>query len=145
MIRVLLPAVLSLLGLLFAHSTMAGETLSVGDAWSRATPPGARNGVAYLVIDSPAKDRLLAVKVDRGIAAEAQIHDHVHENGMMKMKHLPYLDLEPGETALAPGGLHIMLMGLAAPLSAGQAVELTLEFDRAEAVTVSVPVRDARQ
>ncbi|PKP62731.1 MAG: hypothetical protein CVT86_07040, partial [Alphaproteobacteria bacterium HGW-Alphaproteobacteria-8] len=50
-------------------------------------------------------------------------------------------DLAPGAPAvLAPGGLHVMLMGLTAPLAAGDALPLTLIFEKAGSVTLSAPV-----
>ncbi len=132
--------------ILASRPLTAGEPVSAHDAWSRATPPGAKNGVAYLVIkNSGAPDRLLDVTVDGAVAGEAQIHTHVHEGGMMQMNHLETLDLPTGETAFEPGGLHIMLMGLSQPLKADQSFELTLTLENAAPVTVSVPVRDMRR
>lgn len=64
---------------------------------------------------------------------------------MMSMQQIPGLDIPAGGQArLRPGGDHLMLIGLAAPLVAGQSIEVQLEFEHAGPVTVTVPVRDAR-
>jgi copper(I)-binding protein len=127
-----------------AGTAGAAEPPAVSDAWIRATPPGARTGAAYLTITSRgAGDRLLGATTRA--AAAVEIHTHVVEGAMSRMVRLPDLDLPAGEPVkLEPGGLHLMLLELDAPLAAGTTVTVTLEFATAGAVELEVPVVDAR-
>ena len=84
-------------------------------------------------------DGLLAAATD--IADEAQLHRTVMEGGAMKMQPVPRIAVPAhGEARLARGGLHVMLLGLRRPLREGDRFELRLTFERAGAVTVTVPV-----
>lgn len=117
----------------------AGVTASAG--WSRATPAGGTVGAAYLELrnDAAAADEL--VSVETPVAGRVEIHDIHTENGVMQMHKLDTLPLPTGETIkLAPGGLHIMLLDLKAPLAQGSSYPLTLKFKSAASVTVKVDV-----
>ena len=62
---------------------------------------------------------------------------------VIKMRPVSAIEVAPGEpTVLQPGGLHIMLTGLKAPLVEGSLVTLTLEFEKAGAVEVLVIVQE---
>ena len=78
-------------------------------------------------------------------AAAAELHQTTNENGVMHMLPLPDgLALPAGQgVTLAPGGLHVMLMGLRHPLKQGETLALTLTFEHAAPVTVQVPVQAA--
>jgi copper(I)-binding protein len=106
-------------------------------------------GAVYLQITAPGGDRLIGVSVDPAVAAMAQIHETVMAEGeaegmgAMTMQEVGSIDLPAGETvALEPGGFHVMLMQLAAPLETGQAFEITLTFEKAGTRTIEVPVLD---
>ena len=76
------------------------------------------------------------------VAANAQVHETINDNGIMKMRPVAAVPIPPGQTVtLAPGGYHIMLIGLKHPLAAGQSFPLTLQFAHAPSVTVDVTVR----
>ena len=96
----------------------------------RATPPGMTATGGYLSItnNSDADDRLIAVQAP--FAAKSEIHTMINDDGVMKMRKLADgLSVGAGETvALAPGGLHLMFMGITAPLMPGQMYDVTLEF-----------------
>ena len=105
-------------------------TLAVSGAWSRATPPGTTVGAAYLVIDNRAKrsDRLLSASSPR--ASRVEVHATVHEADTVRMKRVDPLHVGAGERlTLEPGGMHLMLMGLDAPLREGEKVPLVLRFE----------------
>ena len=128
--------------LLVATSANAGE-LTVTSAWSRATPPGAGMGAIYLHIEngSTKSDRLLKLKT--AVAASAGVHRTVIEEGIARMREVAVLHVAPGEKVeFAPGGLHVMLMGLKKPLVAGKTFELELVFEVAGPRRVVVTVRD---
>ena len=120
----------------------AGEASSVqiDHAWARPTPGGAQNGAAYMTIaEKGDADKLVGVSTPA--AAMVEVHETIDDNGVMKMRPVRGLALEPGKpVALAPGGRHIMLMGLKAPLKVGDTFPLTLRFEHAAPVTITVTV-----
>ena len=134
------------LAALFAAPACAGEA-KVGDlvitqAWSRATPSGAKVAGGYLVIENKGKtaDRLVGGAGE--IAGKVEVHEMAMNNGVMTMRPLDKgLTIEPGKTVeLAPGSYHLMLMDLKNPLKQGEKVPLTLEFEKAGKVTLSLDV-----
>ena len=113
--------------------------LEVTNAWARATPGKAENGAAYLTIQSPTPDRLVAVSSPA--AKKAELHTMSMEGMVMKMRPLAGLDIPAGQpVTLKPGGEHIMLEGLDAPLREGQSFPLTLTFEKAGTRTVTVAI-----
>jgi periplasmic copper chaperone A len=71
----------------------------------------------------------------------AHLHKSTDENGVMKMEMIGTLDVAAGgDVEMKPGGLHIMLVGLTAPLKKGEAIPLELTFEKAGMVSVMVPV-----
>lgn len=112
----------------------------VADALCRPTPPGRQVTGCYLTLTAPAADTL--VSAASPAAALVQIHEMRMESNMMMMRELEAgLPLPAGETvALAPGGNHIMLMGVTEPLKTGDTVALTLTFATAAPVEVTAAV-----
>ncbi|MDE2603577.1 MAG: copper chaperone PCu(A)C [Bradyrhizobium sp.] len=127
-----------------ADDVKAGD-LVISQAWSRATPKGAKTGGGYLNIENKgsAPDRLIGGSAD--FAGSVQVHEMSMEGSVMKMRSVEKgLTIEPGKTVkLAPGGYHLMMMDLKAPLKQGEKVPVTLEFERAGKVTVSLDVLGA--
>lgn len=120
----------------------ATAAVEVTDAWCRATPGGARAAACFATFHATGRDdRLVALTTPA--AETAEVHTMSTEGGMMRMSALPDgLPLPDGEpVTLAPGGTHLMLMGLAAPLTAGDQVALTLDFESGPDVTLQVTVR----
>jgi copper(I)-binding protein len=126
-----------------AFATQAGDAPVVSKAWSRATPPGVEVGAAYMVIEGGSKDdRLVGASSDR--AAMVHLHDVIEEDGMAKMRSTEAVDIPAGKRVeLAPKGRHLMLMGLGAPLVAGESYLLVLEFAHSGEQTVTVQVGPA--
>jgi hypothetical protein len=113
--------------------------LAVDNAWARATPGKSTTGAAYVTIRSPTSDRLVAASTP--VADKAELHTMSMSGMVMKMRPVSGVDIPAGQpVTLAPGGLHIMLMGLKKPLKAGQSFPLTLIFDKAGKRTVDVAV-----
>lgn len=76
------------------------------------------------------------------VAAKAELHTHIKEGDIMRMRPVAEIDVAAGKaTVLQPGGLHVMLIGLKAPLKEGTTFPLTLTFKRAGSMTVDVDVR----
>ena len=125
-----------------AGQAAAPPHIEVTDAWCRATPNGAPTGGCFVTLTAiGADDRLVRVSTDR--AETAKIHEMATDGGVMRMAELPDgLPLPDGRPqALAPGGDHIMLMGLKAPLVAGETVSLALTFEHAPQMGVRAEVR----
>jgi periplasmic copper chaperone A len=110
--------------------------------WARESPPTVSSGAAYLTLLNLGRepDRLLSVSGE--VAETIELHAHLMENNVMKMRKVDAIEVVPGEpTVLRPGGLHIMLIGLKKPLVAGQVFSLTLRFEKAGEMPVRVTVR----
>lgn len=124
-----------------AAGEVRSDAVAITDAWCRPTPNGATAGACYATIRSTDANRLTGAATP--VAAAVAIHDMRMEGGMMRMSEMTGgLDLPAGRAVtLAPGGRHLMLTGLTAPLVAGQAVSLTLTFSASEAMTVQAPIR----
>ena len=125
-----------------AEEVKAGE-LTITQAWSRATPKGAKIGSGYLTIENKgsAPDRLVGISAD--IAGKVEVHEMAMNNGVMTMRPLDKgLTIDPGKTVkLAPGGYHLMMFDLKSPLKQGDKVPVTLEFEKAGKVQLSLDVQ----
>ena len=125
-----------------AEEIRAGD-LVITQAWSRATPGGAKIGGGYLTIENKgsAPDRLIGGSAD--VAGNVQVHEMAMNGGVMTMRPLDKgLTIEPGKTVrLAPGGYHLMLSDLKSPLKQGDRLPVTLEFERAGKVKLSLDVQ----
>ncbi len=85
-------------------------------------------------------DRLVGASGE--VSAAVELHTHLMEDGVMKMRPIKAIEVNPGEPAVfRPGGLHIMLIGLKKPLVAGQTFPLRLRFEKAGEMLVEVKVR----
>lgn len=125
-----------------AGDAKAGD-LVITQAWSRATPGGAKIAGGYLTIENKgtAPDRLISGSGD--VVGKVEVHEMAINNGVMTMRPLDKgLPIEPGKTVkLAPGGYHLMLMDLKKPFKQGDKVPVTLEFEKAGKVTLSLDVQ----
>jgi len=138
-----LAALLALLGAPARAQEVKAGDLVITQAWSRATPGGAKIAGGYLTIENKgaAPDRLISGAGD--IAGKVEIHEMAMNNGVMTMRPLDKgLVIEPGKTVkLAPGGYHLMLMDLKQPFKQGDKVPVTLEFEKAGKVALSLDVQ----
>lgn len=143
MLKYALP-LLSLLALPLAqaHDYQLAD-LHIDHPWSRAMPPNAPAGAAYFLVENRGNsaDRLVAVSTPR--AGKSELHNHVHENGLMKMVYVPAVDVAAGaQVEFSPGGYHVMLFQLNQPLQAGDRFPLTLQFEKAGSIEVEVQVQE---
>lgn len=124
-----------------AQKYTVGE-LEISHPWARASAGRTKNGGAYIeqiINHGSSPDKL--VGVSSKVAKKTQIHNHTMEDGVMKMRHVKGVDVMPGHPAtLKPGGYHIMLMGLKAPLKKGESFHVILEFEKAGKIEVMVPI-----
>ncbi len=123
-----------------AVSTFA-QNVTVTDAWARATVQGQKATGAFMKIT--AKDNAKLVGVRSPVAGVAEIHEMKMEKDIMKMAALPNgLDLPAGKAVeLKPGGYHVMLMDLKAPLAKDSTVPVTLTFQDVKGVKSNVELK----
>jgi periplasmic copper chaperone A len=119
---------------------LAATPIKVEDAWARATPPGAQIGAAYMKIASSAADRLVGASTPA--AARVELHLTEKSGEVLRMREVKAYDIPArGGFELKPGGAHLMLVDLKAPLKQGTKVPLTLRFEKAGEVKVELQVR----
>lgn len=119
----------------------AQESIKVTDAWARPTIGKLRITAAYFRIDltGGAADKLIAASTP--VSAKAELHEHVMEGDIAKMRHVEAVPVVSGTpTVFEPAGYHVMVMGLKEPLNEGDSFPLTLTFERAGDITVTVSV-----
>ena len=117
-------------------------SLDVTQPWARATPKGASTGAAYMTITNNGSKAERLSCASSPAAVKCQIHEMAMDNGVMKMRPVQGgLEIKPGQTVtLKPGGYHMMLEGLKAPLKAGDNVEATLTSSDGANVKVEFPI-----
>lgn len=118
--------------------------LHIEHPWARASAGNATNGAAYLTIQNHGKSADSLSGAASPVAHKVELHTHLNENGMMAMRQVNTIDVEPGASIeLKPGSLHLMLVGLKAPLKEGDRFPLILTFREAGDIKVEVVVQKA--
>ncbi len=113
----------------------------VGNAWARIADSGATSG-AYLDVVNNDSLPLLLIGVSTDDAYAAEVHETMQHDGMAHMTPRAEITIAPGTAlAMAPGGVHIMLVGVRRALAAGDSVRVRLRFGDSSAVTTSIPVK----
>jgi len=128
--------------LLSLVSTSVFSQVQISDAWSRATPPGAKIAAGYLTIrnQGATADRLIGASSP----AAARVEPHVTEKQgeVMRMREVKGYDVPAkGSYELRPGGAHLMLVDIKRPLKEGDKVPLVLRFQKAGEVKVDLEVK----
>ena len=126
-----------------AHEYTKGD-LHIAHPWSQELPPNAPNVAAYFVIHNSGTTDDTLLGVDSPISDNAQLHEHVHKDGLMKMQQVPSVEVPAGkDLVFAPGAYHVMLMQPKdrSLLTDGKRFPLTLHFKKAGDVTVDVAVQ----
>jgi len=116
--------------------------VKISEAWVRAAAVTGGNSAGYMIIcGGVTNDRLLGVT--SSLARATELHEtRIDENGLNRMRPLSALPIAQGsQTSFAPGGYHVMLIGLNAPLNDGDNVNFTLNFEKAGEITVTAPVQ----
>jgi len=125
-----------------ADEVKAGD-LVISQAWSRATPNGAKIGTGYFTIENKGTTADKLVGVSGEVSDKIEVHEMSMNNGVMKMRPVDGgLVIEPGKTVkLGPNGYHLMIMDLKSPLKQGGKLPVTLEFEKAGKVAVTLDVQ----
>ncbi|PTT47411.1 copper chaperone PCu(A)C [Aeromonas sp. HMWF016] len=111
------------------------------DGYVRLLPPGSPNTAAFMVLKNDADKPVKLVAAASPAAGRAELHTHLHENGVMKMRQVESIEIPAkGEVALKPGSFHIMLFEIGV-LSEKTPMPLTLTMDDGEKLELSLPVK----
>ena len=122
----------------FSHAN-----LEVFNVWARATPRGAQTAAVYIErVHNSGEETDRIVKVNSILARKSLIHKTEVEGGIAKMIHVKNLEIQAGTSlSFKPGGLHIMMIGIQKPLKQRARFPMTLEFEKAGKIRVTVAVR----
>lgn len=127
---------------LFALPALADSPIKVEDPYVRLVPTGTPNTGAFMVIKNSGNADRKVLKAESPVSKVVELHNHINDNGVMKMRPVKEIDVKAGgEAVLKPGSYHIMLIGLKQPLKEGDQVPLTLKFDDGTALKVEAPVQ----
>ena len=142
-----------LAGALLIGASACAQEYKVGDLriqhpYARTTAPNQASGGAYVSIENTGKNSDTLISASAPVAKSVQMHTMSMEGDVMKMREVQYIELKPSsKIAMKPGdGYHLMLIGLKQELKAGDKFPLTLNFEKAGKIEVSVAVeeRDAK-
>lgn len=123
-----------------AAPSQVQDGIAVQNAWVRPTVGEQDATGAYLTITS--QDALTLVGVATPAAEIAEVHEMKMDGDIMRMRMAERIEIKPGEALeLKPGGYHLMLMALNAPIEAGQEIELSLQFEKADGSKIEMPVK----
>lgn len=129
---------------LFSFSVMANQAsaLEVENPFVREMPPTAPATGAFMTLINPSDQEIAVVKADSDAAKTVELHTHVNDNGVMRMREIPEITVPPmGQTELKPGGLHVMLIGPTRALKEGDEVTIILTLKDGSETVVKAPVR----
>ena len=129
--------------LLMSAGVLAGaaDAISVESPYVRLAPPNAPATGAFMVIKNSGDKDVKVVKADNPASRVTELHTHLNEGGVMKMRPVPAIEVKSkGEAVLKPGGLHVMLIDMKAPMKEGDSVPITLMFDDGSSKTVDAKV-----
>ncbi|HQW66467.1 MAG TPA: copper chaperone PCu(A)C, partial [Gemmatimonadales bacterium] len=117
-------------------------TVTVRDAWVREAGAGRPTTAAFMILENKGAVLRALLRGSASVGDTLELHEMKRDDGMMRMSPVQRIEIPAhGEVALRPGGLHLMIFGLKAPLTATDSVALTLTFDDGSVLTLKAPVR----
>jgi copper(I)-binding protein len=131
-----------LVSMLLVSACSSGGELSVKDAWARPGMAGG-NSAVYFTLDNPASEDDVLLEAEGSVAERVELHLSKMEEGVMKMQQQESIPV-PAESTVefAPGGLHVMLIGLEDELKVGDSFPLTLRFQNVGEIRLEIPVQE---
>lgn len=118
------------------------EQITVTGLRARAMPPGAPNTGAFMTLHNGGQSEIRLVSARADVSRKVELHTHLEEDGMMKMRRVPEIVIPAGaDVVLQPGGLHVMFIGLTSALPEGHTFPLTLDFADGSSLELVVPVQ----
>ena len=122
-----------------------GPQVSVEDAWARPVPAAGGVGAVFMRLVNAGGEADQLLSGDTPIAGSVEVHKTTMEEGIMKMEHIPGLEIPPnGEVLLKPGDYHVMLIDVGHPLAPGDTLPITLRFEKSGEMKVDVEVREMK-
>jgi len=137
-------AVIATLASLFVAGNAFAADIEIKDAWAKASIGQVRNGAAFFVVmNHGGADRIVGVRSD--LADKTELHTHIMENNVMKMREVQGGVEVPmhGEVLFKPGSYHVMFIGLHNPLKEGDMINITLELEKGGDLPVVIEVKNA--
>lgn len=130
---------------LFIPIQLVAAEVEISNAWVKESIPGTENGAGYFTISNTGSSVISVVGADTDASRAIEVHQHVMRDGMMRMRRVPELVLEAGETVVfQPGGYHLMMFGVKNTFKPGDQVEFTLHFSDGDSVSFDAEVRSIR-
>lgn len=119
-----------------------GQQLVVTNAFMYALPPGKTVGAVYLTLENKTGQTYVLNYVHSPIASKVEVHRNIYEDGMMQMRHIQHLTLDPKtKLVFEPGGYHLMVFDVDKPLKENDQFELNMEFEGGHYLMTQVDVR----
>jgi copper(I)-binding protein len=129
-----------------AMADTIADTITVNDPYVRAVPPVVKTSAAFMQLQNHGDEEFFIVDASTPAAGVVELHMHINDDGVMRMRRIPHIHLPPGKTvSLQPGGLHIMLFDLASPLNPGSTVPMVIEFNDGSRKEINATVRSVQQ
>lgn len=129
-------------GIAYATAEQEAQKISVSNPYAREVPPNAMASASFMMLKNSSDKDIYLIEADSTVAKTVQLHTHVNDNGVMRMRQVPNIKIPAhGMTKLQPGGYHIMLIGLKQPLVSGHQIQVTLTFKDGSHKIVEMPVK----
>lgn len=126
---------------MFSGVVGAAQQIQIDQPFARAAIMQQRNSAVFMNITNRGPDAQI-VYAKSPSATTVELHTHINDNGIMRMRRIRQIDLPSGQQImLKPGGLHVMLLGLKQNLIAGEAIEVTVGFADGSERLLQVPVK----
>lgn len=139
--RFKLTRILGLVCAVIGSSALAGEIVVV-DPYVRLVPQGVPTTGAFMLIRNTGSTDRKLLRIDSPIARSVELHNHINDNGVMRMRPVKEIELKAkGQAELKPGSYHVMLIDLTKVLQEGEKVPMTLLFDDGSSEKIDVAVK----
>ena len=127
---------------MLSPAVLAGD-ISVIDPYVRLVPQGVPTTAAFMTLKNTGTADRKLMRVDSSAAKDVELHNHINDNGVMKMRPVREIEIKArGLTELKPGSYHVMMFDLRQTLREGEKVQLTLSFDDGSSEKVEALVRN---
>lgn len=128
--------------ILFFSSMTLAESVVISDGFIKESPPGTSTSAAYFTLRNTSEQTIILISANSNIADHTELHNHTMKNGLITMKKVDQISIDPGsKLAFEPGSYHIMLMGLRSPLRPGSTEVIELVFQGGKTMAIDLPVQ----
>jgi copper(I)-binding protein len=140
---IIATALITFLVLSACGAGSAGPQIRVEDPWARPVPAVGGNGAVFMRLVNAGNEADQLVGGESPVAGSVEVHKTTMEESVMRMEHIPGLELPAkGEVLLEPGGYHVMLIGVNTSLALGDTLPITLRFEKSGDIQMEVQVRE---